>query len=325
MASVCGTRCRRLVLLAVLTVGITSVLPAPAFASEILTRNAKKVSLKVSSDGKKAVVNYKLGTRWHHTLVWGAVNAKHPSAGAKQVHFRIDYSGGWGAFRKPIWKTMKNACQPYDGPALVFLVKACKAPDGSYWALQVWQRSLPNLGMTPWKSVQKAWELHISHWTGEIPVVDMYLDWVYSHHFHHLFGRMTYQGVAVHGFKATSAGKPLDTFGRNIYVDTFNSAYGKGWKRENSFLMHNPNGNFCYGFYMHNRYYGYPRGPKRPRGNGSKYRWTVMGPGVTPVVGGTTTGLVDYNPLDPAHVSYEDSMNALGDVVRGSDSQCGQY
>ncbi len=195
------------------------------------------------------------------------------------MEFKIDYSGGWGTFHKPIWKTMKNRL-----PAVrrarrcPGCVKACKAPDGSYWALQVWQRMLPNLGMTPWRTSQKAWELHISHWSGELPVVEMYLDWIYSQKFHHLFGRFTYKGVPVHGFKATSERQPARHYGRNIYVDTYNSAYGKGWKRENSFLMHNPRGNFCYGFYMHDRYPGYPRGPKRPKGHGSKYRWTIDGP-----------------------------------------------
>jgi hypothetical protein len=312
-------------LLAVLAVGVGSVLPAPAFASEILTRNAKYISLKVGKDGK-AVVGYKAPSgRWGHPLIWGAVNARDPNPTVKQVHFKIDYSGGWGTFRKPIWKTMKNACQPYDGPPLPWLVKACKAPDGSYWALQRWQRGLPNLGMTPWKAKQRDWELHISHWTGELPVIEVYLDWIYSHKFHHLFGRYTYKGNPVHGFTATSSGKPLDTYGRNLYVDTFNSAYGKGWKRENSFLVHKYRGNFCYGFYKHARYPGYPRGPERPRGHGTKYRWTIMGPGVTPVVGGGTTGLEDYNPLNPAHVSYEAAMNDLGDSIHGSDEKCAQH
>ena len=71
----------------------------------------------------------------------------------------------------------------------------------------------------------------------------------------------------------TPAGVPLDTFGRNIYIDTFNSKYGEGWKRENSFLTHKRTGVFCYGFYPHGR---------NPVGKGEKYRATVIGPGVTP-------------------------------------------
>jgi hypothetical protein len=77
----------------------------------------------------------------------------------------------------------------------------------------------------------------------------------------------------VFGFRATSRGVPLDSFGRNLYLDTFNSAYGRGWKRENSFLMQAGTGAFCYGFFPHG---------SRPVGQGERYRATIIGPGVTP-------------------------------------------
>ena len=75
-------------------------------------------------------------------------------------------------------------------------------------------------------------------------------DWAW-HQWDHLFGSYTYAGAPVFGFKSTPAGVPLDTFGRNIYVDTFNSTYGRGWKRENSFLAHTNTGVFCYSFNPH--------------------------------------------------------------------------
>ncbi len=99
-------------------------------------------------------------------------------------------------------------------------------------------------------------------------------NWAYRS-FEHLFGSFTYQGRPVHGFRTTSTGQPLDTFGRNLYVDTYDSAYGKGWKRENSFLVHKDTGKFCYGFYTHGA---------RPVGAGARYRATIIGPGVTPDV-----------------------------------------
>ena len=98
------------------------------------------------------------------------------------------------------------------------------------------------------------------------------MNWAYRK-FHHIFGSFTYLGKPVHGFKSTPTGNPLDTFGRNLYLDTFNSAYGAGWKRENSFLMHKGTGKFCYGFYKHG---------SRPEGHGERYRATIIGPGVTP-------------------------------------------
>ncbi len=90
----------------------------------------------------------------------------------------------------------------------------------------------------------------------------------------------------MHGFASTSTGNPLDTFGRNLYLDTFNSAYGAGWKRENSFLMHKGNGKFCYGFYRHG---------DRPEGDGERYRATIIGPGVTPDIYWEADALTGYD------------------------------
>src|SRR5262249_46502516 len=153
------------------------------------------------------------------------------------------------------WKTFGAACGAYDGPALAWLVKACKAPDGSYWALQAWQRALPNYGVHA-SAPQSGYELHLSHWTGPIAVLTIKLAGAYPR-YDHLFGSFTYDGGGVYGFKATPGGMPLDTFGRNLYIDTFDSMYGLGWKRENSFLTHKPGGTFCYGFYPHG---GHPAG-----------------------------------------------------------------
>ena len=92
--------------------------------------------------------------------------------------------------------------------------------------------------------------------------------------------------MPVHGFASTSTGNPLDTFGRNLYLDTFNSAYGAGWKRENSFLMHKGTGKFCYGFYRHG---------SRPEGHGERYRATIIGPGVTPDMYWEADALSEYD------------------------------
>ena len=61
-----------------------------------------------------------------------------------------------------------------------------------------------------------------------------------------LFGQYTYRGRPVYGFHVTRRGAPLDTFARNVYVDTYDSAYGSGWHRESGFLSQNPTGIFCY-------------------------------------------------------------------------------
>ena len=247
--------------LIVLLLLLTAALAAgPAFGSAIIGRNVSGAALSVDRQGH-AHVSYRSGGLRRSLVASGAINARAPSPSRPQVEFRIRYGMGG-----------RGACLPYDGPPLAWLVKACKAPDGSYWALQSWQRLKPNFGGS-----QGAWELHLSHWRGPLAQLVIYQNWAYRQ-YRHLFGRLTYGGRGVYGFKATGAGSPLDSYGRNIYVDTFDSAYGRGWHRENSFLTHHRGktlGDFCYGFFPHSGH---------PRGTGTKYRATAEGPGVTPDV-----------------------------------------
>jgi hypothetical protein len=243
-----------------------------ARGSELIDRNATGVKLAVNADGQ-ALLTYRARGRTWRVLAWGAVNARPPKRGAFQLSFKLDYAGGWGTYKRHIWQTFKDACAPYDGPALQWYVTGCKAVDGSYWAVQSWQRMLPNYGLAPTKK-QAVWELRLSHWAGPIPELAIKLDWAYRR-YDHLWGTYAYLGHPVFGFRVTPTGAPLDTWGRNLYLDTFNSAYGPGWKRENSFLAQNPRGNFCYGFYPHGN---------RPSGKGERYRATIIGPGVAPDV-----------------------------------------
>ena len=250
------------------TAVLTGAGAAPA--SEIVDRNATGVKLSVDKQGR-ALVSYRARGRQWNVLAWGAINGRAPHPKVKQVAFRLDYSGGWGTYKKEIWKTFVNACAPYDGPELQWYVTGCRAPDGSYWAIQSWQRMLPNYGLVP-NAKQSVWELRLSHWKGPLPELMIKLDWAYRR-YDHLYGTYAYLGHPVFGFRVTSTGVPLDTYGRNLYLDTLNSAYGPGWKRENSFLAQNPRGNFCYGFFPHGN---------RPIGKGERYRATIIGPGVAP-------------------------------------------
>jgi hypothetical protein len=263
---------RRISLLLVLVLSAAAALASTAGASQLIDRNAQGVKLSVDAKGE-ALITYTAAGKVHHVLAWGAVNAIAPTRSRPQVAFKLDYAGGWGKYHTDYWKTFKGTCGAYDGPALAWKVTACKAPDGSYWALQSWQRDLPDYGLAP-NAAQSAWELRLSHWTGALPVLSIHMGWAWAQ-WDRLFGSFTYAGSPVFGFAATSVGNPLDTFGRNIYVDTFDSAYGSGWKRENSFLTHTGTGSFCYSFNPHGSH---------PSGKGSKYRATVEGPGVTPDV-----------------------------------------
>ena len=251
---------------------LAAVAAPAASASELIARNASGVRLQVDAQGR-ALLSYRAGGQARNVLAWGAVDAIEPTQSRPQLQFKLDYSGGWGTSRKAVWKTFRDACGPYSGPPLAWVLTACTAPDGSHWAVQQWQRMLPNYGLKP-NRVQAVWELRLSHWNGETAQLEVELDWAYRR-FHHLWGRFTYRGAPVHGFRSTNRGNPLDTFGRNLYLDTLDSAYGHGWKRENSFLTHVGTGAFCYGFYPHG---------KRPAGHGTRYRATIIGPGVTPDV-----------------------------------------
>jgi hypothetical protein len=292
---------RHFVLLAIL---ISMLLPGAANASTLIDRNAADVTLQVDNRGQALVSYTARGKQWN-VLAWDAVNAAPPTPGTKQIDFKLDYSGGWGTYKKDVWKTFANTCQPYTGPPLAWRLASCTAKDGSHWALQSWQRMLPNYGLTP-SSKQAVWELRLSHWTGDLPVLTVNRDWAYRK-YDHIFGTFFYNGTPVHGFKSTAGGNPLDSFGRNLYVDTFNSAYGQGWKRENSFLMHKGTGTFCYGFYPHG---------SRPTGHGELYRATIIGPGVTP----------DVMWQDSSLGAYDESLDRqLADVERelfASDSLC---
>lgn len=263
-----------------------AILVPAAPASNLIDRNATGVRLSVDRSGT-AVLTYRTGGKLKHVLAWEAENAIFPTTTRPQTAFKLDYSGGWAlSHQLPLrWQTLRNACGVYHGAALPWLVAACTAPDGSNWAVQSWQRMLPNYGLAPSDASQSVRELRLSHWQGDLPAFAVNQDWAYRR-YDNLFGSFTYLGQPMFGFRTNAQGAPLDNYGVLIYLDTLNSAYGAGWKRENSFVTHNPTGVFCYGFFPHGA---------RPSGMGEAYRATVVGPGVLPDLmwQGTTPGPYD--------------------------------
>jgi hypothetical protein len=310
------------VLVLLLSVSTAAVFAGSAHASQLIDRDATGVRLAVTRDGKTAVLTYRAhGRRWR-VRAWGAINARFPNPPVPQVQFRIRRDG------KPI----RNWCRRYDGPRLANFVVACKAPDGSYWAVQRFRRRLPNLGFLPWLPEQHAWAYHLSHWTGPLAVLEGWSDWAWSGRFHHLFGRLTYRGRPVHGFRTNRYGSRLDKYGALVYVDTLGSVYGRGWRRENSFVTHRPTGTFCYTFRARDPGTGgyaappsWPRGRLRGPGNGKRYLLTVEGPGVTPDLAIYLDGLENYNRSNARHVEYERAMNALQDHVMAGDPLCRKH
>ena len=287
--------------LAVIAAAVAAWALAPAggdaAGSVLVARDATRITLAVDGKGR-ALVTYRAGGKLHRVLAWGAVD--------DAIDMRLDYAGGYGAFGAPVWKTFRDVSRPYTGPRLPYLVRARTAPDGSHWALQVWRRSLPNQGAAPRDRLDAALELRLSHWQGELPKLEAWAGWVMRGRYRHLFGRLTYRGEGVFGYRNTPSGVPLDPYSRNVYLDTYDSAYGPGWERENAFLTHRPRGNFCYGFY--------PRGSTP--GIGSRYRLSAIGPGATPDV--TWIG-ADPGEYDAAR---DADLNAVGRQIAGDDPRC---
>jgi hypothetical protein len=251
-------------------------------------------------------------------LASGAINAlPHPGEpAAPQQQFKLDYAGGWGSHHNAsYWKTLRNACKPYDGPSLPFFVAGCDAPDGSYWALQSWQRNLPMRGFEPWTGAQKASELHLSHWSGPLPVLEIYRHWTYGGAQQGFFGRLMYNGAPVYGTRSSSA-SVTDTWARNIYIDVYNSDYGPGWRHDTAISTHPGNGGFCYSFVPQAPPAGYPS--SRPHGNGlgEQYRVSVIGPGVTPIVQWVGSRLGAYQP------SLNAGLTATFDQILDGDAHC---
>ena len=116
-------------------------------------------------------------------------------------------------------------------------------------------------------------------------MLEAHVNWTYGLQFQGVFGRLSYLGQPVFGFSSSSEGNPRDRYSRNVYIDTFNSAYGPGWKRESGILTHQNTGTFCHSFVPGQKpFAGYPSQTPRPAAPGSRYRISVMGPGVTPVL-----------------------------------------
>lgn len=274
------------VLLAALVLVPAGTVP-PALASAKITSGATNVRLAVI-DANTAVVSYRQGGKSWSAVASGAINARFPTnPNVPQVGFRVTYS------QRP---APVGTCLPYNGPRLTWVVAACRGVGRDYWVVQAWPRNRPNYGVPPQRPEQAELDLRLSHWRGPLPVLTLKLDWAFGGRFDHLYGSFTYRGRPMYGFGTTSTGAPTDKYGVLIYLDTFNSAYGGGWHRENSFVTHNPSGIFCYGLFPHGA---------RPAGKGSAYRATVMSPGVLPDIFWQGNGPGPYDPEKDALANAE--------------------
>ena len=275
-------------------------------------------TLKVNARGT-ALVEYTTtaGLR-RHVLVWGAMDglAHQGGPGSRQQRFELDYSGGWKSRQNPrYWRTLRNACGPYDGPKLPFFVTGCTAPDGSHWALQAWRRNLPMRGFAPWTAKQRGVELHVSHWSGATAELQVYRHWTYGRAHQGIFGRLLYRGKPVYGTRTASA-TVRDEWARNVSIDTFDSDYGPGWKHDTAIATHTGNGGFCYSFVRQAPPAGYPSSRPRGTGLGKRHRVSVIGPGVTPIVQVTVPRLTRFD------AAAQRAATRRFDEILGGDAHC---
>ncbi len=260
----------------------------PAHASFLFALGGTPVLLQADASGVAWVRYVRDGATLDRSLS-GAINAA--------PVFRI----GYGA------PGIRNACGPYRGPRLAYAALACTMPDGSHWAVQAWTRLKPNFGGTT--GVR---ELHVSHWSGPLPVLDLHSDWAWGGQYEHLYGTLTYRGRGVYGRRTDRFGSPLDPYGRNVYVDSLAPADYRprraGWVRVNGFLAQRPKGAFCYAFSpkgagaLPPEYANNPNVNATGRSSKGRYRAAVSGPGVTPVVVDAVASPPPYDPETEAEI-----------------------
>jgi hypothetical protein len=224
-------------------------------SSRILDRNTRSETLRISGD--QADITWRGGAGTGRISLWGAIDGLDPvdrngdrRPDRPQIKFRKDYSG----------QSMRGggSCGRYTGPKLPYVVAACTAPDGSWWTLQRFERLKANGGGT--SAPVELWPSHfrsVAQFVGVQTKGNL------------VIGRYTFRGRPIHGFRSTSWGVPLDGYGRNVYLDLYNSPLGPGWHRENSFLAKMSDGRFEH---------------RLKSGKAERYRVCAIGPGVTPIV-----------------------------------------
>jgi len=100
-----------------------------------------------------------------------------------------------------------------------------------------------------------------------------------------------------------------------------NSVYGEGWYRESGILTHNPSGTFCHSFVPQKPFPGYPSSEMRPAAPGDQYRFTISGPGVTPIIQVTVPGVERWRGA-PEQVAAAGSAQRLWNATMLDDKKC---
>lgn len=225
----------------------------------------------IAGFGGRTRTCYRGGRTWHLQL-WQRGGVSDNGGSFARAWWEVHVSTWTRRVLAPSFRTQVNPLGPASPGPTVALASGATAPFDGFPTLQGytrWSRNAPG-GSTGYRQAL---------------------------HYPILWGAVTYGRLAVWG-RARTGGFPTDRYGRNVYLDTWSSDYGRGWRRLMGVLTQQPTGSFCF-----------EAGPKRGS-NGrtgistaQRYRMTVIGPGTTPVVRIVVRGprfpfgAPDYDPV----------------------------
>jgi hypothetical protein len=172
-----------------------AVMPATAGASLKVSAWTSHEHLTVARDGS-AQITWREGGRTRTATVRGD---------------RVVYRGRIGAHR--IGRRI--------APDVAYGIDEIVLPGGTHYALQRVRR----LGQFGRRGPP---ELRFARWRGRQPELALTGEWAYHGRFPRICGTATYHGHAFFGDRHTLSGRPLDAFGRNVYIDVLR---GSGWFR----------------------------------------------------------------------------------------------
>ena len=185
--------------------------------------NSRNPTLKVDKHGR-ALVEYTTpaGLR-RHVIVW---ERRTPTRQARRcgrfASRRTSPAGSLGSSGR--FGAASRSCRRYDGRRLRISSRPARrrtARSASVLAAPPAAPRIRSVAPDPGRL-----RVHVSHWSGPLPVLEVYVNWTYGLQFQGLFGQLSYLGQPVFGF-ASSRGNPRDRYSRNVYIDTFNSVYGR--------------------------------------------------------------------------------------------------
>ena len=217
-----------------------AIFVSSAGASQVIsTSTVTGLRLQLNDKGE-ALLTYTSAGKHVHVLAWGAVNAAPTKPGATQVAFKLDYSGGYQKYflqnpdgagaRTRVPQDQGHPGLP-DEPGREEAAGGRSSHADNYWKTafhggcgQLRRRrrsrggssrarrrtaatgpsrrgsgSFPNYGVAPTGHRRRV-EVHLSHWTGALPVLTVNTDWSW-HQWNHLYGTFTYDGAPVFGLR----------------------------------------------------------------------------------------------------------------------------